>query len=119
MSGARSYHAGLAAEDIVQRAYEATGHTLRARRWRGKAGEIDLILDDATDAGGLVFVEVKAAATHDTALSSLSPRQLARIALAAEEYIGSLDAPALIAMRIDLAAVDGAGRVEIVPNITA
>ena len=119
MSGARSYHTGLAAEDIVLRIYESTGHSLRARRWRGKAGEIDLILDDATDAGGLVFVEVKAAATHDAALLSLSPRQLARIALAAEEYIGTLDLHSLIAMRIDLAAVDGEGRVEIVPNITA
>jgi putative endonuclease len=119
MSGARSYHAGLAAEDIVQRAYEATGHVLRARRWRGKAGEIDLILDDATEAGGLVFVEVKAAATHDAALQSLSPRQLARISLAAEEYLGTLDVAVAVPMRIDLAAVDGAGRVEIVPNITA
>lgn len=116
MSGARSYHAGLAAEDIVQRVYEASGHALRARRWRGKAGEIDLILEDAE---GLVFVEVKAAASHDAALRSLSPRQLSRIARAAEEYLGTLDAPALVPMRVDLAAVDGEGRVEIVANITA
>ena len=116
MSGARSYHAGLAAEDIVLRAYEATGHRLRARRWRGLAGEIDLILDSDE---GLVFVEVKAAASHEAALHSLSPRQLSRIARAAEEYLGTLSSPGLVAMRIDLAAVDGQGRVEIVPNITA
>jgi putative endonuclease len=116
MSGARSYHAGFAAEDIVLRAYEAAGHRLRARRWRGRAGEIDLILDGPD---GLVFVEVKAAATHETALQSLSHRQLARITRAAEEYLGTLDGPGLVAMRIDLAAVDGQGRVEIVPNITA
>jgi putative endonuclease len=116
MSGARSYHAGLAAEDIVLRAYEATGHRLRARRWRGMSGEIDLILDGDE---GLVFVEVKAAASHEAALHSLSVRQLARIARAAEEYLGTLAGPGLVAMRIDLAAVDGQGRVEIVPNITA
>ncbi|MGI1663899.1 YraN family protein [Palleronia sp. KMU-117] len=116
MSGARSYHAGLAAEDIVLRAYEAAGHRLRARRWRGKAGEIDLILDGNE---GLVIVEVKAAATIDAALQSLSHRQLARIARAAEEFLAMPDVPPLVAMRIDLAAVDGQGRVEIVPNITA
>jgi putative endonuclease len=116
MSGARSYHAGVAAEDIVLRTYEATGHRLRARRWRGKAGEIDLIL---AGGDGLVFVEVKAAATHEAALHSLSPRQLSRIARAAEEYLGTLERPGLLPMRIDLAAVDGQGRVEIVPNITA
>lgn len=115
MSGARSYHAGLAAEEIVLRAYEASGHRLRARRWRGKAGEIDLIFagDD-----GLVFVEVKAAPSHEAALASLSARQLARIARAAEEFLSTPDTPALVAMRIDLAVVDGQGRVEIVPNIT-
>ena len=116
MSGARSYHAGFAAEDIVLRAYEASGHRLRARRWRGRAGEIDLILDSGE---GLVFVEVKAASTHEAALHSLSPRQLSRIARAAEEYLGTLERPGLLPMRIDLAAVDGQGRVEIVPNITA
>lgn len=115
MSGARSYHAGLAAEDIVQRSYEASGHRLRARRWRGKAGEIDLIFEGVD---GLVFVEVKAAALHETALASLSMRQLARIARAAEEYLATLTGPPQIAMRIDLAVVDGQGRVEIVPNIT-
>jgi putative endonuclease len=116
MSGARSYHAGLAAEDIVLRTYEATGHRLRARRWRGKAGEIDLVLDGAE---GLIFVEVKAAATIDAALLSLSPRQLARIARAADEFLATPGVPPLVVMRIDLAAVDGQGRVEIVPNITA
>lgn len=119
MSGVRSDHAGLAAEDIVQRAHEVTGHSLLARRWCGEAGEIDLILDDAADTGGLVFVEVKSVATHDAALRSLSPRQLVRIALAAEEDIGSLAPPALFEKRIDLASVDGEGRVEIVPNIAA
>jgi putative endonuclease len=115
MSGARSYHAGLAAEEIVLRAYETSGHRLRGRRWRGKAGEIDLIFEGDE---GLVFVEVKAAASHDAALASLSARQLARITRAAEEFLSSLDAPGLVAMRIDLAVVDGQGVVEIVPNIT-
>lgn len=115
MSGARSYHAGLAAEDIVQRSYEASGHLLRARRWRGKAGEIDLIFEGAE---GLVFVEVKASASHESALESLSMRQLARVARAAGEYLATIDDTGQVPTRIDLAVVDGKGRVGIVPNIS-
>ncbi len=112
MSGARSYHAGFAAEEIVWKRYEDAGYTFLAHRWRGQGGELDLVFeDDAT----LVVVEVKAAATSDAAISSLSARQIGRISQAAEEFAGGTLRP----IRIDLAAVNGQGRVEVIENITA
>ena len=42
--GAQSYQAGLAAEDIAARDYQAKGGAILARRWRCPAGEIDLII---------------------------------------------------------------------------
>ncbi len=39
----RAYWAGVAAEAAVERTYLARGAQLLQRRWRGKAGEIDLI----------------------------------------------------------------------------
>ncbi|HBN30930.1 MAG TPA: hypothetical protein DD416_06825, partial [Rhodobacteraceae bacterium] len=43
MTGAVSYHSGIAAEAAVARFYEQHGHVIAARRWRSAAGEIDLI----------------------------------------------------------------------------
>ena len=111
MSGARSYHAGLAAEETVERHYMALGYETRERRWRGKAGEIDLIMGRG---GMIVCVEVKTSASLEAALSALSQRQLGRIALAAEEYTGDQIVP----VRVDLAAVGPTGDIEIVENIT-
>ena len=115
MSGARSYHGGLAAEEIVLGHYLARGHTLRARRWRGRAGEIDLIL---ASADGVVFVEVKSSATHAKALHSLSARQIGRIATAASEYMAQHPWAQSGEARVDLAVVDTRGMVEVVENIT-
>lgn len=113
MTGARGFHAGRAAEDSVCRHYIARGARLIESRWRGPAGEIDLIF--AMD-GHLVFVEVKSAATLDAALARLSPRQLARIAASADHYAARL--PELPHLRLDLAAVDGTGRVEVIENVS-
>ena len=56
LRGRTSYHAGCAAEDGVAAEYERQGCTILRRRWRGRAGEIDLI---AEKDGALIFVEVK------------------------------------------------------------
>jgi putative endonuclease len=116
MTGAVSYHAGLAAEDAVARLYEAAGCLLAARRWRGKAGEIDMI---ARDGAKVIFVEVKQSRTHAEAASHLSPRQFARICLAAEEFVGSEPQGSLTEMRFDVALVDGMGVIEILENAYA
>lgn len=89
MSGSVSYHAGLSAEDQVTRHYARDGHVILARRWRGPAGEIDLV---AEKDGTVVFIEVKKSRSHARAAERLSQRQLHRIYCSAEDFIGHLPA---------------------------
>lgn len=104
---------GVMAEDSVHRHYLAQGAVLRASRWRGKAGEIDLIFQDGED---LVFVEVKKAATHALAAERLRPAQMARICQAACEYCEMTGLSSAVPMRFDAALVDQAGRIEQISN---
>lgn len=110
---ATNYHAGLAAEDIVARTYAARGCAEAARRWRGRGGEIDLILRDGD---GIVFVEVKKSRTHAQAVQRVSRRQMDRICMAASEYVGSEPRGALTPMRFDVATVDQTGQVQVIAN---
>ncbi len=111
--GDLAYHSGLAAEDIVATDYARRGHATAGRRWRGTAGEIDIIVEDGD---GVIFVEVKKAETHEWAAERLSRRQLDRIEGAAAEYLGLMPLGQLTDCRIDLALVDGRGRVAIIEN---
>lgn len=113
MSGASSYHGGLAAEDQVAAHYQRRGLTVAARRWRGTAGEIDLILRDGA---ALIFVEVKRAVSLDAAAWRLGPAQVRRICAAASEFVGGEPAGQDTEMRFDLALVGGAGEIEIIEN---
>ncbi len=113
MSGAVSYHAGLSAEDQVAQHYERSGRPVCARRWRGTAGEIDLI---ARDAVGVVFIEVKQSATHALAAEHLTPRQMARIYATASEFLAGEPAGQLTECRFDVALVDAAGLIQILEN---
>ncbi len=85
-----------------------------ARRWRGRAGEIDLI---AREGATLVFIEVKRARTIAIAAERLSERQMRRILSAAAEYLSGEPAGQDSDMRFDVALVDGCGRVEIRGNV--
>ncbi|QFU07905.1 hypothetical protein PARPLA_02193 [Rhodobacteraceae bacterium THAF1] len=114
--GAVSYQAGLAAEDQVARAYTRKGADLIAERWRGKGGEIDLVLRDRT---GLIFVEVKRARTHDAAVARVTAQQVARLYAAAEEYVGTTHPGQMPDMRFDVATVDATGEIAIRPNAFA
>jgi len=111
--GATAYHAGLAAEHIAQRRYEQAGYTLLQQRWRGKAGEIDLIFSKNNET---VFVEVKRARDFAQAVERIGPAQMMRIASAAEEYAAVLPDGRLSLMRIDVAVVNGTGACHIVKN---
>lgn len=113
--GQLAYQRGMAAETNVCRHYEAAGHQLRHRRWRGKAGEVDLIFAEGRG-DGIIFIEVKAASTHETAAQSLHARQMMRLSVAASEYCARLPLGQLTPMRFDVALVDQHGRVEILPN---
>ena len=115
LRGLVAYHDGLAAEDAVEAHYVRNGQTILARRWRGKSGEIDLVVEDGT---GFIFVEVKKARTHGAAAESLSMRQLGRICRASEEYAASQCPDRSVFMRVDLALVDGQGRIDVLENIS-
>lgn len=107
----RNHLAGSSAEHAVERRYAAAGYAPIARRWRGRGGEIDLVFADG--AGGYIFVEVKTARDFDSALARISPRQVARIHMAAQEFLGDCPAGLDSETRFDAALVDGQGRIEI------
>ena len=109
--GQMAYQSGRMAEMAVADRYLAAGYKLVAQRWRGKAGEIDVILKkDAL----LVFVEVKSSRDFARAAERISRRQMDRICMAACEYCGTLPTSQMTEMRMDAAFVDRFGRVEII-----
>ena len=109
----RNYHAGLSAEQAVERHYCRRGGELRERRWRGRCGEIDLILAEGRR---IVFVEVKKSRTHAQAADRLTGRQMGRILRSAEDYLGTCPAGSLTEARVDVALVDAQGAIEIIDN---
>ena len=116
MSGSVSYHAGLAAEQQVAQFYERAGKVIVARRWRGQAGEIDLI---ARDGDRIIFIEVKHSRTHASAAEHLSPRQIDRIYTTAAEFVEHEPKGQLTDVQLDAALVDGQGKIQILENFAA
>ncbi len=113
MTGSVGYHAGRVAEDIVAGDYICRNYKLAARRWRGQAGEIDLIMRDGD---GVVFVEVKKARCFAKAGEKLSRHQMDRICGAAQEFLADEPGGQLTHVRFDLAMVDGQGAVKVIEN---
>ena len=113
LRGRVAYSAGCKAEESVARTYIQQGHELIAERWRGRSGEIDLILRRGEE---YIFVEVKKSARHATAAERIGAHQIARICTAAQEFCGGLSTGLLTMMRFDAALVDQVGRVEIIEN---
>lgn len=111
--GRRAWQAGVAAERAVATCYDRRGADLLETRWRGKSGEIDLILRDGAE---IVFCEVKAARTADEAIARLRPAQMRRIHRAASEYLAHVPEGQLALVRFDLAVVDGSGQPQIIEN---
>lgn len=105
---------GRAAEASVASAYAARGGVILARRRRTAAGEIDLVVRDG---GVIAFVEVKARRRRRDALEAMSPARWRRLAAASELYLGEEGLGAVDA-RIDLATVDGDGRVAVMENVS-
>ena len=111
--GQMAYHAGLSAEDCISTDYERRGFPVVQRRWRGKSGEIDLIVRDGA---ALIFVEVKQSATFDRAALRVSDRQMQRLYAAGEEFLAGEPLGALTDVRFDVALVNGQGEVRIIEN---
>ncbi len=111
--GSMAHHAGDAAEQIVARAYADRGLELAKTRWRGQAGEIDLILRDGD---AVVFVEVKKSRNPDQAALRLGPRQIERIYAAGGEFLANEPKGQLTDVRFDVALVGAMGQVQILEN---
>ena len=93
---------GRDAEDRVAAFLEAAGYQVLERRLRTPAGEIDLV---AVCEDVLAFVEVKARKSVGRGLYSLSERQAARIAGAAEYFLADHPEYAEALVRLDLVVV--------------
>ena len=106
-AGQRAWLAGAAAEDRARDEYARRGHACLDSRWRGRSGEIDLVLRDGDT---YVFAEVKQAATLEAAIARLRPAQMRRIHGAAAEYLACAPMGQLSDVRFDLVAVDATGR---------
>jgi len=86
MTGKIAYLSGAYAENQAVADYARRGNRFAARRWRGKADEVDLIFSDGA---GIDFVEIKKAQNFSVASRRISSRQQKQICLAAEEYLGT------------------------------
>lgn len=113
MRGSVAYHAGRVAEESVAAQYSRRGHRLHAMRWRGKGGEVDIVLKDGAT---WIFVEVKAARDHSSAAHRITPRQARRVQVAALEYLAQNCDEPFPEMRFDAALVDRQGRIEVLEN---
>jgi len=113
MTGSVSYHAGACAEKTVENLYSRKGHQIVARRWRGAAGEIDLI---SRDGDTLTFVEVKKSGSFARAAARVSPRQMQRIYATASEFLAGEPRGQDTETRFDVALVNGIGQVQIIEN---
>jgi len=77
-------HRGHRAETLPALLLRVKGYRIVERRFRSRAGEIDLI---ARRGRRLAFVEVKARRTPSEAAWAITPRQQARIIRAAEHWL--------------------------------
>lgn len=113
MSGMVSYLSGIAAEDSVARAYQTDGRHVAFRRWRGKRGEIDLIVRDGAE---VIFVEVKKSRDFLRAAEALSKAQIKRLFQTASEFLTTEPNGDLTPTRFDVALVNDKGEIQIVEN---
>jgi len=97
-----SYAVGIEAECSARRLLESKSYRILAQRYKTKAGEIDLV---ARRGDHLAFVEVKQRKTQDEAAWSIAPRQQARIAMAAEVFLGEHAALAECSASFDVVLV--------------
>jgi len=113
MSGLKSYLKGMAAEDIVARAYERCGFDVVERRWKTHEGEVDIV---ARHKDKIYFIEVKNSRSFDQAALRITSRQQIRIQNAALRYLAEKANTIDVDCRFDAALVDGSGRVKVLPN---
>ena len=86
------------------------------QNWRGTAGELDLI---GRQGDQVIVVEVKHSRTLDLAASHVTDAQVARIFQTVDEFLAGEPKGGLTDVRIDLALVDGLGRIHVIENAFA
>ena len=111
--GTTNHLARLAAEHSVIAEYAGRAHHILAHRWRGAAGEIDLIF---ADGNVLIFIEVKKSRSHDAAWRNLSHTQQKLIYRPATEYLADTGRSLATNMRFDVALVDRQGNIRMMEN---
>ena len=93
---------GRTAELIALWSLRLRGWRLLAQRYKTHQGEVDLIMRRG---GVTAFIEVKARASLEAAVQSVTPRQARRIAAAARQFMAEDRRAALQACRFDIVAV--------------
>ena len=98
---------GQRGEEVACKELERRGHTILARRYRTRFGEIDIVSENS---GTIVFTEVKARRTnrYGAAAEQIPVWKQRRIAAMALDYLAysrRLNDPC----RFDVVAIDGAG----------
>ncbi len=106
--GRQSQIRGVAAEDAACAALARDGWTVRARRLRTAAGEVDVV---AERDGLLALVEVKARPNLAAAAAALGPAQRRRLLEAAAIILGEHPEWGRAGIRFDVLLVDRAGLV--------
>jgi putative endonuclease len=97
-----AFRLGITAESRAAAYLIAKGYRIVARRFRCRAGEIDIV---ARRRGTLVFVEVKARGRLDDAAEAVTPRQRARIIAAAQAWLARNPDDVTVPMRFDVVLV--------------
>ena len=98
----KTYDRGIMAEGAAEIFLRAKGYKILERRYRTKVGEVDII---ALDDEYIVFIEVKARATLDDALFSITPKMRGRISDAAMAFLSENPNYTMRPMRFDVIAV--------------
>jgi putative endonuclease len=108
---------GQFGEDVAANYLQRQGHTIVARGWRCRYGELDLITRDGAE---LVFVEVRTRRASDfgSAEESVGAIKQARLVRLAYEYLAETSATEQ-PWRIDVLAVtiDATGKVTAITHI--
>lgn len=118
MERGRHLALGESGEDLACAALELRGYAILERRYRTRAGEIDIV---ARDGAALVFVEVKARRTgrFGHPAEAVTPRKRRRVAQMAADYLARRR-PCVSACRFDVVAVtigpEGPPVVEVIPG---
>ena len=99
---------GREAEELAEAALTRDGWSIRARRLRTAAGEIDLV---AERDGLTAMVEVKARPTLAGAAHALGPKQVQRLLAASEIALADNPGWGREGVRFDMLLVDAVGRV--------